>query len=261
MHRRRLIAASALSVAVVTAVRAAELHERTRVAYEAYAATAQARFVAEATDTRTNVPLAREQLRSGTVLAGPGGEEGIIGVPGGLIHHWKGAIFIPDTTLDRVLDLAQSYERYPTVYPSVVAVRVLHRTGDTYQLVVRLKEQAGIVTGVLDVWSTVRYVRVSATRAYSVTASTEIREVLDAGQPNERLLPPGHGRGYLWRASTLAQYRSGDGGVYVDLETLGLSRAFPPMLGRIIEPIARRIGRKSVAGTLREFRDALLTEF
>jgi hypothetical protein len=36
-----------------------------------------------------------------------------------------------------------------------------------------------------------------------------------------------------------------------------LSRRFPAMLGWVIEPIARRLGRKSVETFLREFRDAL----
>jgi hypothetical protein len=46
-------------------------------------------------------------------------------------------------------------------------------------------------------------------------------------------------------------------GVFVVMETLGLSRRFPPMTGWIIEPIARRIGRKSVEGSLDEFLTAI----
>jgi hypothetical protein len=45
-------------------------------------------------------------------------------------------------------------------------------------------------------------------------------------------------------------------GVYVETETLGISRGFPPMLGWIIEPIARRLGRKSVVQSLEQFEAA-----
>ena len=37
----------------------------------------------------------------------------------------------------------------------------------------------------------------------------------------------------------------------IEMETIGLSRSFPPMLGWFIEPIARRLGRKSVELSLR----------
>ena len=43
------------------------------------------------------------------------------------------------------------------------------------------------------------------------------------------------------------------GGVFIVMETLGLSRPFPRLTGWFIEPIARRIGRKSVEGSLGEF--------
>jgi hypothetical protein len=93
-----------------------------------------------------------------------------------------------------------------------------------------------------------------------VSDSIEIREVAQAGRSDERHLPVGQDRGYLWRANTFAYYEAQDGGVYMELETLGLSRRFPPMLGWMIEPIARRLGRKSVEGSLTEFRDALLVK-
>ena len=47
-------------------------------------------------------------------------------------------------------------------------------------------------------------------------------------------------------------------GVVMEMETLGLSRPFPRGLGWIIEPIARRFGRRSVDESLEEFRRALL---
>jgi hypothetical protein len=36
-----------------------------------------------------------------------------------------------------------------------------------------------------------------------------------------------------------------------------LSRSFPPLLGWIIEPIARRLGRRSAATSLQEYIDVV----
>ena len=116
------------------------------------------------------------------------------------------------------------------------------------------------MTSVVDITSTVTYVRVDTCSGYSVSRATEIREIVDAGESGERALPAGTGHGYLWRASTFSSYRQQNGGLYLSLETLGLSRGFPPMLGWVIEPIARRLGRKSVEGSLAEFRQALMTK-
>ena len=41
------------------------------------------------------------------------------------------------------------------------------------------------------------------------------------------------------------------------METIGLSRPFPPLLGWVIEPVARRMGRGSVGESMQEFAQAL----
>ena len=244
-----------------TTVWGAEFEERTRQAYNAYAEQTRQFFMEHiATDgpRSTGEPARSPTLRAGGIVVGPGGEDGIIGVPGGLLHHWVGTVFIPGVRLDDVLRLSHSYTEYPAIYEPVVASQLLGREDDTFLVLLRLEERAAMLATVLDVWSTIRYVRVNGTRAYSMSNATEIREVADAAQPSERLLPAGEGRGYLWRANAFTKYVERDGGVYLELETLGLSRRFPRMLGWIIEPIARRIGRKSVEGSLEEFREALL---
>ena len=81
----------------------------------------------------------------------------------------------------------------------------------------------------------------------------------NAGQVNERLLPVGRDSGYLWRASNFTRFTEREGGVYVEMESLGLSRGFPPFLGWLIEPIARRLGRESIERSLEEFIAAVRT--
>jgi hypothetical protein len=113
------------------------------------------------------------------------------------------------------------------------------------------------VTGVVDLWTISDYVYPRPDRAFSISKAACARQVEDAGSPNERRLPDGVGAGYLWRADVLSRYLERDGGVYVEVQTIGLSRRFPPLLGWLIEPIARRIGRGSAEDSANQLRRAL----
>jgi hypothetical protein len=108
-----------------------------------------------------------------------------------------------------------------------------------------------------DIRTRVQYFYPSIGTAYSLSTSEEIREVKDPGRPDERRLPAGRDSGYLWRAATLNLLVAGDSGLFVEMQTLGLSRSFPRLLGWIIEPIARRLGRRSVELSLQEFSSAV----
>ena len=92
---------------------------------------------------------------------------------------------------------------------------------------------------------------------FVIYCNTQIREVRDAGRPSEKLLPVGHDSGYLWRSATFTRFTDDSAGVWMEMETLGLSRQFPPVLGWVIEPIARRIGRRSAEVSVDEFRRAV----
>ena len=236
-------------------VEAIELTDRARLAFDDYAERAEQAF--------SSAPFAligerAPTLRGGSIVGRPGSGSGILEVPDGLIHHWRGAAFLADVTVDTALQLSRNYAQYSTVYESVVSSQLLEQDGDRFRVRLRIRESAGVVTSVVDIISTVTYGRVDACSGYSLSRATEIREIVDAGQPGERALPAGTGHGYLWRAGTFSSYRQRDGGLYFSLETLGLSRRYPAMLGWIIEPIARRLGRKSVEGALAEFRQALM---
>jgi hypothetical protein len=110
---------------------------------------------------------------------------------------------------------------------------------------------------VLDVRSAVEYRTQRDGSITAISKSEEIRQVENFGKPKESLLPVGHDSGYLWRAHTLTHFVAEKDGVFIAMETLGLSRQFPPLTGWIFEPIARRIGRKSVEGSLDEFLTAI----
>ncbi len=178
-------------------------------------------------------------------------------VPGGLIHDWVGAVFIPGTTLEKTLAMVQDYGRHKEIYkPEVVDSKLLGREGDTYRLHLRLLKQK-VITVVLNTEHEARYYRLGPKRMRSESVSTRIAEVEKAGKPGEREAPPGEGHGFLWRLNSYWQFEERDGGVYVECEAISLTRNVPAGLGWVIEPIIRRLPRESLANTLRATSDAL----
>jgi hypothetical protein len=224
----------------------ANLQPWTTGAYEAYVASAEVAFLAR---VRSGEPVAPA---AGASSAGQATDGRIVKVPNGLVHHWRGSIHMPGVGLDRVIATAQRYDAYARMYESVLQARLLRRDGDRFCVLTRVRGSAAGTTVVLEMHSVVRYER-EATGAYALGASQDIQEVVEAGQPDERLLPAGSNRGYLWRVNTFTRFVERAGGVDVELETIGLSRRFPRMLGWLIEPIARHLGRRSVERTLTEF--------
>jgi hypothetical protein len=232
-----------------TSTAAAELQDRTRSAYESYRAGAEAQFL-----SRQHTP---ETPPSEAITARPANKkDGIISIPGGLIHHWFGSGFIRDVNLQTVIEMSRNYDAYPSIYKEIVSSRVLEGDDDQYRVLMRLKEAEAGVTAVVDVRATARYVIPENGRVFTFLSSDEIREVRGAGTADEVLLPPGRDSGYLWRLDVFTAFVELPDGVYVERETLGLSRTIPAMLGWFIKPIARRVGRKSVVRSLEEFQAA-----
>ena len=205
---------------------AAELHSRTAQAFDKYAEQATRDFVARA------MKAAGTRRCDGVITARAGNGDGILNVPDGLIHHWLGLAFVPGATIKDVETVARDYPGYPKMYKAVLSSRVLSQKGDSYQVLLRLKEGEAGINAVLDVRSAVEY-RSQKGTITAVSRSEEIRQVEDAGGSNEKLLPAGRDSGYLWRAHTFTQFVEEEDGVWVVMETLGLSRRFPRGFGHV----------------------------
>lgn len=250
----RLMMTSWLSTAlcfVPSATQATDLQSKTAQAYQKYADAAVQGFVARAQK------MSPGNRCEGVMTARAGSGDGILDAPDGLIHHWVGTAFVKGATISQVVNVARDYTAYSKVYKNVVSTRVLSQQGDSYRVLIRLKEGELGVDAVLDVRSAVDYRTLSDGSISAISRSEEIRQVENAGRANESLLPVGRDSGYLWRAHTYTLFVPQRDGVFVVMETLGLSRRFPPFTGWIIEPIARRLGRKSVEGSLTEFLTAI----
>jgi hypothetical protein len=110
---------------------------------------------------------------------------------------------------------------------------------------------------VLDTEYDVHYVHLNATRAYSRSYSTRVSEVESAEQPGEHHKPAGNDSGFLWRLNSYWRFQEQDGGVYVQLEAISLTRDIPDGLGWLIRPFVTSIPRESLVFTLVRTRKAL----
>ena len=177
--------------------------------------------------------------------------------PDGLIHHWIGAVFIPGATLRQVLDLVQDYDRHQEIYqPEVVRSRLIRRDGNDFQIFYRLREKK-VITVTLNTNHDVRYFPIDATHCRSRSSATRIAEVGAAGGPGEYEKPIGHDGGFLWRMNSDWRFEEQDGGVYVETESISLTRDIPTGFGWIVKPFVTSIPRESLLMTLGSTRSAV----
>lgn len=179
-------------------------------------------------------------------------------VPGGIIHHWIGTVFIPGATLVQTLAFEQDYDRHQEYFrPDVVRSKILQHNGSDFTVELRFYKKK-VITTVLDTEHEVHYEIVDSKHAWSRSRSTRVQEVDNAGKLNERLEPEGHDRGFLWRMDTYWRFEERDGGTYIESQSISLTRDIPTGLGWLIGPYVNSVPRESLTFTLATTRAAVL---
>jgi hypothetical protein len=180
-----------------------------------------------------------------------------IEAPQAIIHHWLGAVFVPGANLRETLALVQDYNRHQDIYkPEVVRSRLLTHQGNDFTIYYRLRKKK-VITVTLNTNHDVHYFPVDSTRWYSRSYSTRIAEVANADTPNEHEKPIGHDGGFLWRINSYWKFQEKDGGMYVECESISLTRDIPTGLGWLIKPFVTSIPRESLQMTMGSTRAAL----
>jgi hypothetical protein len=178
-------------------------------------------------------------------------------IPGGLIHHWVGTVFVPNATVAQVLAVVQDYDHLTRSYaPEVMASRMISREGDDFRISLRMREQK-VVTVVLDAEYQVHYGRLDAAHQFSVSRSTRISEIADAGSGRERAVADADNHGYLWRLNSYWRFVQESDGAIVQCEAISLTRNIPTGLGWLVGSFVREIPRESLELTLGATRDAV----
>jgi hypothetical protein len=173
-----------------------------------------------------------------------------IEAPNGIIHHWLGAVFIPGATLSQTLDFVQDYDHHQDVYkPEVVYSRLVRHEGNDFTIYYRLRKKK-VITVTLNTDHDVHYFPADATHCHSRSYTTRIAEVADADEPSEHEKPVGHDGGFLWRLNSYWRFEEKDGGVYVECESISLTRDIPTGLGWLIRPFITGVPKESLQMTL-----------
>jgi hypothetical protein len=180
-----------------------------------------------------------------------------IEIPGGLVHHWVGVVFIPRVSLSQTVAVLQDYDNYKNVYnPDVRRSKLLERHDNEFKIELQFYQKS-IVTVVINTTFEVQFGMCGPLRALSRSYSTRIAELENPGRPDEHELPVGNDHGYVWRLCSYSRAEEQDGGVYLQMESVGLSRRIPWMFAWLINPLTNSIPRDVLSHLLNGTRKAV----
>jgi hypothetical protein len=267
--RVRLTVTYLLLLVAGPCARCADLKKETSAAFDRYVAASERRMQAELKRGTflfiDEWPANRRrdgyaQLRNGQLLVQQVNtqEEGHpIEIPHGLIHDWVGVLFIPNATLSQTLAVIQNYDNHQNIYkPEVRQSKLLSHNNQQFKVFLQLYQKS-LVTVVMNAEFDISYERLLPNRAVSRSYSTKLAEVENFGQKDEHELPVDDGHGYLWRLYSYWHFEEKDGGVYLQLESIGLSRSVPAIFAWLVNPLLQSIPRKTLSSLLNATRRAV----
>jgi putative flippase GtrA len=183
-----------------------------------------------------------------------------IHVPDGMVHHWRGSVFIPGVPLDFVFSRVTNPSKEDTRQEDVLDSRVLESTPGQLKLYLKL-QRSKIVTVIYNTEHLVRYQWQGNTQAFSSSTATKISEIERLNGTTEREKPEGRDRGFLWRMNSYWRYQQVPGGVIVECESMTLSRSIPSFLEFMVRPIVNKVARESMNRTLQSMKARILRSY
>ncbi len=177
--------------------------------------------------------------------------------PGALLHHWRATAFAPGATPADFERLMRNINSYPQHFsPEVLQAKLIRHDGDSMQASLRVR-QKHVLTVVMDTTYNIHFGQLDPQHGYSTSRSTRIAEIASPGTTSEHPLDASDEHGFLWRLNTYWSYEQRDGGLYLQVEAVSLTRAIPPGVGWLIQPYVDSIPRESLEFTLRSTCNAL----
>ena len=109
-----------------------------------------------------------------------------VDVPGGMIQHWIGAIFMPGATIKRIAAIDQDYANYAKFYgPDISQPKVISHNGNHFVVSYRITKKK-VLTAVEDTVHAIDYLPLQPGRMAVQSRSTSVNEVEDAGTTSEK---------------------------------------------------------------------------
>jgi len=250
---------------------AAELSSETIKAWNAYITATESRRARELASEKKflaldfqdkDMPLReRRELLSGEIpvikMTSVDSRDRKTEVPDGMIHYWRGSVFIPGVTLDAVYARVANPTVDDTKQDDVLESAVSDRDSGSLKLFLKL-QRSKIVTVVYNTEHQVHFQRPSKDKAWSRSFTTKIAELKDPGTPQETEKPEGKDHGFLWRLNSYWRYQQVDGGVIVECESISLSRSIPAVFRVLVRPLIDKVAHESMERTLDSMRTRLI---
>ena len=178
-------------------------------------------------------------------------------LPGALLHDWRGTAFAAGVRATDFERLMKDVNAYPQRFsPQVLQARVLMQQGDHLQVFMRVRQQHVLIV-VLDTTYDITFGHLDQHHGYSLSRSLSISEIASPGTSAEHVLGPGQEQGFLWRLNTYWTYVERDGGLYMQIDSVSLTRSIPTGLKWVVQPFVEKIPRDSLEFTLRAVCNAL----
>lgn len=263
MTAGRYLGLALVATGVAARAVAGELQSATLDAWQQYLCSATDRMQARLDGTKPFLWLDESADRAsrasgGEIVVAPVLTHGTQSVPDGLIHHWIGGAFLPGATIESLLAVVHDYDRYSEIYkPAVMSSKSLAGDESDREFSMVWQRHVVFVTATVRGRYHAHDVRLDSHRGYSVVDATRIQQIEDYRHPSEHLLPPDTGHGFLWRLHTVARYVERDGGVYLEIEAIALSRDIPSSVRWMAVPVVNRLSVSSLTATLSQTRQAV----
>jgi hypothetical protein len=178
-------------------------------------------------------------------------------LPGALLHDWRGTAFAPGAKAADFERLLRDFDAYPKRFaPQVIESKLLSHREDRFRASMRVR-QKHVLTVVMDTAYDIGFGRLDSQDGYSDSRSTAIYEIAAPGTDTEHALGPKEEHGFLWRLNTYWTYQERDGGLYIQIESVSLSRSIPAGLGWALRPYVESVPRESLEFTLRSALNAI----
>lgn len=157
-----------------------------------------------------------------------------------------------------MLAVVRDYDRYRDYYgPTVVDSRTISQADVRDHFAMVWLNKALFLSTALEGEYQSSYTYLDGKRCYSTSYSTRVQQIEHFQEADERELPPDEGSGYIWRLHSISKFEERDGGVYVELEAMALSRPIPFALHWVVDPIVTRLSKNSLGESLRQSREAV----
>lgn len=200
------------------------------------------------------------RIQRGEIVIAPLVGHGTQTVPNGLIHHWIGAVLIPNTTIEGLLNVVHDYDRYKEIFkPVVMDSRSLACDPTEQEFSMLWQRHVLFVNAAMQGHYRAHDHMVDPHRGYSIVDADSIQEIKEYGHPSEHLLPPDTGSGFIWRIHSISRFEERDGGVYLEVEAMALTRDIPGSLRWMVTPVVNRLSISSLTTTLSQTRQAVAT--